>query len=65
MLSTTAMVRSGRTKGDLMVDFRPTNAKLRARAVRMVHDELGLDEDAARAKLEANGWSVRRAIASR
>ena len=62
MLSTTAMVRSGRTKGDLMIDLRPTNAKLRARAVRMVRDELGIDDDAATAKLEAAGWNVRRAI---
>ncbi len=65
MLSTAAMIRSGRTKGDLMVDLRPTNAKLRERAVRMVRDELGVDEDVARRKLEANGWSVRRAIGSR
>jgi N-acetylmuramic acid 6-phosphate etherase len=65
MLSTAAMIRSGRTKGDLMVDLRPTNAKLKARAIRMVRDELGLDEDAARKKLEASGWSVRRAIDAR
>jgi len=62
MLSTAAMIRGGRTKGDLMVDLRPTNAKLRSRAIRMVRDELGVDEDAARTKLEASGWSVRRAI---
>jgi N-acetylmuramic acid 6-phosphate etherase len=65
MLSTAAMIRSGHTRGDLMVDLRPSNAKLRARAVRMVRDELGVDEDAARAKLEASGWSVRRAIDAR
>src|SRR5207253_563378 len=63
--STAAMIRGGRTKGDLMIDVRPTNAKLRKRAIRMVRDELGIDEDAAVAKLEASGWSVRRAIAAR
>lgn len=62
MLTTAAMIRAGRTKGDLMVDLRPTNLKLKARAVRMVRDELGIDEDAATAKLEAAEWSVRRAI---
>lgn len=62
MLSTAAMVRSGRTRGDLMVDLRPTNAKLRARAIRIVCDETGLDEDAARARLEGSGWSVRKAL---
>ena len=62
MLSTTAMIRAGRTRGDLMIDLRATNTKLRARAVRMVRDETGLDEDAARARLEACGWSVRAAL---
>ena len=65
MLSTAAMIRSGRTKGDLMIDLRPTNAKLKTRAIRMVRDQLGIDEDAARAKLDASGWSVRRAIDAR
>ena len=62
MLSTAAMVRSGRTRGDLMVDLRATNAKLRARAIRIVRDETGLDEEAARRRLETNGWSVRKAL---
>jgi N-acetylmuramic acid 6-phosphate etherase len=62
MLSTAAMIRTGRTRGDLMVDFRATNAKLRDRATRMVRDETGMDESAARAALEANAWSVRRTL---
>ena len=62
MLSTAVMIRSGRTRGDLMIDLRATSTKLRERAIRMVRDETGLDEDAARARLEANGWSVRRAL---
>jgi N-acetylmuramic acid 6-phosphate etherase len=64
MLSTAAMIRSGRTRGDLMVDLRPTNAKLKERAVRMVQDEAGVSEDEARARLEAAGWSVRKALGS-
>ena len=62
MISTAAMIRSGRTKGDLMIDLRATNTKLRERAVRMVRDEAGVDEDAARRGLKANGWSVRRTL---
>ena len=62
MLSTTAMIRAGRTRGDLMVDLRVTNEKLRARAIRMVRDLTGLDEEAARARLDESGWSVRRAL---
>lgn len=65
MLSTAAMIRSGRTKGDLMIDVRATNEKLRARAIGMVKDELGIDEADARDRLEACGWSVRRAIQPR
>lgn len=62
MLSTAAMIRSGRTRGDLMVDLRPTNAKLKGRALRMVQDETGLSPDEALARLEAAGWNVRKAI---
>ena len=62
MLSTAAMIRSGRTKGDLMIDLRATNTKLRDRAVRMVRDQTGLDEAAARERLEKNGWNVRAAL---
>lgn len=45
-----------------MVDLRPTNAKLKGRAVRMVQDETGLSPDEALARLEAAGWNVRKAI---
>jgi len=62
MLSTAAMIRSGRTQGDLLVNVRATNAKLRDRAIRMVRDETGMDESAARAALEANAWSVRQTL---
>jgi N-acetylmuramic acid 6-phosphate etherase len=62
MLSTAAMIRSGHTRGDLMVDLRATNAKLRERAIRMVSDVAGIDEEAARTRLEANEWSVRRSL---
>ena len=62
MLSTAAMIRSGHTKGDLMIDLRPTNLKLRARAVRMVSDALGIDDAAATQRLERAKWSVRRAV---
>jgi N-acetylmuramic acid 6-phosphate etherase len=62
MLSTAAMVRLGRTKGDLMVDLRATNRKLRERAVRIVMQEAGVGADEARARLEAASWDVRRAL---
>ena len=36
IISTASMVRLGKTYGSLMVDVRPTNLKLRERAVRIV-----------------------------
>jgi N-acetylmuramic acid 6-phosphate etherase len=56
MISTAAMVRLGRTYGNLMVDLRPTNEKLRARACRIVAAAAETSEDtAARALAEADG----------
>lgn len=62
MLSTAAMVRVGRTRGDLMADLRPTNEKLRERAVAIVRAETGIDEAEARRRLERAGWDARRAL---
>ena len=62
MLSTGAMVRSGRTRDDLMVDMHPGNAKLRERAIGILRAETGIDESEARRRLEAADWSVREAL---
>lgn len=54
MLSTAAMVRLGKVYGNLMIDVQPTNAKLRARAARIVRDATGASpEEAAAALAEA------------
>lgn len=54
-ISTTAFVLLGKTYAGLMVDVRPTNAKLWARAVRIVRAFTGLDEGAARKLIEKAG----------
>ena len=41
MISTIAMVRLGKTWGNLMVDLRATNEKLRERAIRIVQQVTG------------------------
>jgi N-acetylmuramic acid 6-phosphate etherase len=64
MISTAAMVKLGKTKGDLMIDMRPVSAKLRERAIRIVRDEMGLDDDEARRRLDASGWDVRAVLES-
>ncbi|MGI9157391.1 MAG: N-acetylmuramic acid 6-phosphate etherase, partial [Marmoricola sp.] len=55
-LSTLVMIRCGRTYGDLMVDLRASNDKLRNRARRVVAAAADTDEQqAARLLHEANG----------
>jgi len=62
MLTTGAMIRLGKTYGNLMVDLQPTNQKLRVRAVGIVRDATGIPEDAAAAALENAGGNVKVAI---
>ena len=62
MLSTATMIRLGKVYGNLMVDVRPTNAKLRHRAVQILQQAAGVDSDAARAALEATGFRVKPAL---
>lgn len=58
MFSTIAMVRSGTTYGDLMVDLRVTNAKLRARAEGIIRTLTGVDGRTARDALTSAGDRV-------
>ena len=62
MLTLGAMVRLGRTYGNLMVDVRPTSRKLRARAVRIIRSLTGCSEPAAAASLRAARGRVRVAV---
>jgi N-acetylmuramic acid 6-phosphate etherase len=61
-LTTGAMVRLGKTYGNLMVDLQVRNQKLADRGERIVMEVAGVDRDRARAALEAAGGSVRTAI---
>ncbi|MBO5273780.1 MAG: N-acetylmuramic acid 6-phosphate etherase [Clostridia bacterium] len=62
MLSTVSMVKTGKVYENMMINLRPTNAKLTARMIRITSEITGLDETAAKALLEANEWSIRRAV---
>lgn len=62
MLTTGAMIRLGKTYGNLMVDLRATNTKLRQRCVRMVCALTGLDEPAAQQLLEESNGQLKTAI---
>ncbi|NDB06921.1 MAG: hypothetical protein EBX95_14640, partial [Acidimicrobiia bacterium] len=63
LISTLALARSGKVMSNLMVDLKPSNSKLRGRAIRIVQDLTGADEAAARQALESSDWVIRLACA--
>ncbi len=62
MLSTGAMIRLGKVRGNMMIDVHPTNEKLRDRATRIVMSLTGMGYDAAAQQLELCSWNVRDAV---
>jgi N-acetylmuramic acid 6-phosphate etherase len=62
MLTTAAMVRAGKTYGNLMVDVKSNSDKLRDRGRRIIGAVTGLDYDAADALLRRAKWNVKAAI---
>jgi N-acetylmuramic acid 6-phosphate etherase len=52
MITTSAMIKLGRVKGNKMVDMQLSNKKLVKRAVKMIMDELQIDETIAKELLE-------------
>jgi len=61
-ITTGAMIRLGKTYGNLMVDLQATNAKLRDRAARIVSEVCGVTADEARELLRVADGSVKLAI---
>ncbi|WP_329411226.1 N-acetylmuramic acid 6-phosphate etherase [Streptomyces sp. NBC_00704] len=62
MISTITMMRLGKTFGNLMVDVRATNDKLRARSRRIVALATGAADDTVETALTAAGGEVKNAI---
>ncbi len=62
MISTAAMIRLGKTYGNLMVDLQATNDKLRRRAQWLVAEATGVSPDEAGRLLGACGGEVKTAI---
>ena len=62
MISTIAMVRLGKTYGNLMVDVVATNDKLRARVQRIVMQATGADRESVDAALADSGGDAKVAI---
>ena len=62
IISTGAMTRLGRVRGNLMIDLQPTNKKLRERAVGLVSQLARCDRESARSRLERADWNLREAL---
>ena len=62
MITTGAMIRLGKTYGNLMVDLRATNNKLVDRSQRIVVEVCGISRQEAQSLLERAGKSVKTAI---
>lgn len=62
MITTGAMIRLGKTYGNLMVDLRATNNKLKDRSERIVVEVTGVSREDARELIEAADKSVKTAI---
>ncbi len=62
MLSTGAMVKTGRVWRNYMVNMRPTNSKLRRRAERIIMSATGCGDEEAARLLREHGDSIKAAI---
>jgi anhydro-N-acetylmuramic acid kinase len=62
ILSTGVMIRLGYVWRGKMVEMRPTNAKLRLRAIAMIADLTDTDPDTARTALDAAGGTIKLAV---
>jgi N-acetylmuramic acid 6-phosphate etherase len=65
IISTGAMIRLGKVRGNLMIDLHTTSTKLRDRAVRIIAELTQRDYESARGLLEANDWNLRAALETR
>lgn len=62
MISTSVMVKLGHVYQNLMINLKPMNIKLRHRMITIVSDITGKSLEESEALLEANDFSIRKAI---
>ena len=62
MISTCAMVKTGKVYENLMINLKPTNKKLKARMIGIVCDIVGCDTKYAEDMLEKYSWNIRTAV---
>ena len=62
MLSTCAMVKTGKVYENLMINLKASNEKLRGRVIRITAAILDCDEERAEQALEKHGWDIRKTV---
>mgnify|MGYP002725725768 CR=1 FL=1 len=62
MISTAAMIKQGKTYGNLMVDLQPKNAKLQDRSIRILTTLAHVSADEARQHLLKANWNLKVAL---
>lgn len=62
MLTTCAMIKTGKVYENMMINVRPTNKKLKERVIRIVSDIKHCDTKMAIELLEKAGWNIRQAV---
>lgn len=62
MLTTASMVKIGKVYKNYMIDVKPTNDKLKKRAVKITASIAEVDEQKAQEVLSANGYKIKYAI---
>lgn len=62
MLSTGAMIRTGKVYENLMINLKPSNEKLKGRVVRITSAILDCSEETATVLLERNDWNIRKTV---
>ena len=63
-LSTCVMIKTGKVCENLMINLRPSNAKLRARMISIVGELTGLPPEASEKLLSEQGWDIRAAVSA-
>lgn len=62
MISTTAMVKTGKVYENLMINLKPTNRKLRERMIRIVCQIKSCDPAESEKLLETHNWDIREVV---
>ena len=64
MISTCAMIKTGKVYENMMINLKPSNIKLKARVISIVSEIMHCDADTAAALLEQNDWNIKKAVSS-